>query len=92
MNPANSWRTWLGSRFLPAAIYVLSCLSAAIHAQSDPQLQFVKIVPSAPGTYGAPVRFGPGETLGLRVTGLPAQEGVYLQVQGLVNHDPSAFP
>ena len=88
MNPANSFRIWPTTRLWLAVVFILWRLSAALYAQADPQLEFVKIMGSAPGAYGAPVHLGPGEMLGVRVRGLPTQQGIELQVQGLVNRDP----
>lgn len=88
MNRASLWRNSPSAKRSLGAIVIFCCLLPALLAQGDPQLQFVKILPTKPGAYGPPSRFGPGETLGLRIGGIPSQEGVKLELHALVNRSP----
>lgn len=87
MGSPRVWRIWRNTRLRPALIAALLIVPACAQAQSEPQLQFVKI-PSSAGTYGAPVRFGPGELLGVRLINPSSRRWDEFQLQGLVNREP----
>lgn len=69
------------------AVTFLSC-AAVLSAQQTAQVQFVKITGNNSPGYSPPVRFGPADTLGVRIAGLPAQADVGLRVYGLLNRSP----
>ena len=82
------WRTWRNTKARLALLAALLYAPACAQAQTEPQLQFVKILPSPPGSYGAPVRFGRGESLGVRLINPSSRQWVEFQLKGLVNREP----
>jgi hypothetical protein len=86
MTASSAWRIWQTDK--RAHTVALTLLFSLLGYADVPQLQFVKITAAGGGTYGPPIGFGAGETLGLRISGLAAGANAELRVYGLVNRSP----
>ena len=86
MNLVNPWRaSRTNEPRRGACLALVWCCLQPLLAQDTADLRFVKIVAATPGVYAPPGRPAPGESLGLKVTGLPAPRPAQLRIYALVN-------